>query len=516
MSSNLHLVFRGSAVVLTGMMYGHVLAFLFRVILARHFETETFGTLGIGLSLIAIAVQISSLGLTQGIPAFIARMREEGNLVELRDAIRFGLLVVTLSGILSMILIIAASQHLATLFDTTTEFAFLIAALALIVPIQSFFNYLLAILRGLKDMTAMAVSEEVVNKTVLVGLALLLVLFNWSVYSVSLLVIIAFIPSILLAMAYLKKHYDREENSIREQDQVEQNSSVRKDLLLHSLPLMLAGISGILRHRLDVLLVGMFVSAQHAGLFYAAMPIMMMLTMMRNVFGRILLPVLSQVSVDKSNQIPFDEAYQIYESTARVLSLGIIPVSAFLMFFAEEIVVLLFGSAYAGAGLVLLFVTPGIFVYTLSGNFGALLQSRGHTKQVLYTSIWGTFANLTLIYLLINPLGIAGAAIAVGMSFAVMGMTGIYFVYRSFGFHPFSALLLRGTFLGLGSFSALYALNLWLFENHLTLQLLLFTVLAICYFLILMIAKLIKPEEVSIFLSIITSLYKLPKSRKEN
>lgn len=100
-----------------------------------------------------------------------------------------------------------------------------------------------------------------------------------------------------------------------------------------------------------------------------------------------------------------------------------------LAIFSSEIVVVLGGHKYASAGPVLAILSLALALSFVSGVFGTSLMALGHQPRLLLLSLGTLLVNLAANLLLIPPLGVDGAAIAVVLG-ELAGLTSASWYYR--------------------------------------------------------------------------------------
>lgn len=239
-------------------------------------------------------------------------------------------------------------------------------------------------------------------KVVLILIHAPLIAFAWAVFAEIILSAAGF------AVAYHLKGY---QIKLWQWDYAEAKSLIRD-----SWPLFLSGMAIIVYMRIDQVMLGNMLGDKEVGIYSAAVRI-------SEVWYFIPLAIVSSVSpsIVEAKKIGEDLYYQRIGNLFRFLA-GIAYGIAFLMaVFSDRLVLLLFGSNYAGAGAVLAIHTwAAIFVF-LGIARGPWILNEGLMKLSLYSTIIGAISNIALNLFLIPSLGVIGAAIATLLSYAVSG-----------------------------------------------------------------------------------------------
>jgi O-antigen/teichoic acid export membrane protein len=116
----------------------------------------------------------------------------------------------------------------------------------------------------------------------------------------------------------------------------------------------------------------------------------------------------------------------------------VFPIFLLILVFPKEILMLLYGSKYAGGSMALIVLALGIAVNDFSGTSANMLVGGGRTRLNLLCEVIAAVTNIGLNILLIPAFGIVGAAIATAMSYVTRNISSLTFCYKSYGMHPYS------------------------------------------------------------------------------
>ena len=180
-----------------------------------------------------------------------------------------------------------------------------------------------------------------------------------------------------------------------------------KSLLAESWPLMLTVISISVYQNIDKVMLGQMIGSEAVGIYSAAVKVGMIWLLIPAAFTFSFFPL-----IVKGKQINEDLYYARIRKLFNIVAAIGLPIAIVLMFFSSPLVIFLYGSSYARAGLVL-----GIYVWgSLFASFGgaaeAWIIAEGRTKFALMTKIGGLIINVSLNWLLIPLYREVGAAVA--------------------------------------------------------------------------------------------------------
>lgn len=95
-------------------------------------------------------------------------------------------------------------------------------------------------------------------------------------------------------------------------------------------------------------------------------------------------------------------------------------------------------NRYLSAAMPLRILAVEFFFDALTGSFGEVLQSFGHTRAVMWISVTGTCSNLLMMIILVPSFGVVGASLSMTMSLVVMATMGLLILKFKKQIVPFS------------------------------------------------------------------------------
>ena len=175
-------------------------------------------------------------------------------------------------------------------------------------------------------------------------------------------------------------------------------------------------------YNFDFVLIGFFLGTAPVGIYSAAYkPITVALAIPVTYFLG-LFPLLSRA---------FKESHEAFEAivtrSVHLTSIVALPIGLLGNFFAEHVILLLFGKAYSDAAPVLQVLAWSATLVILRGTFRQALNAAGKANLDLRCALTSTIVNIVLNVLLIPIYGIAGAAYATVIS-------EVFWVFMSFAY----------------------------------------------------------------------------------
>jgi O-antigen/teichoic acid export membrane protein len=193
-----------------------------------------------------------------------------------------------------------------------------------------------------------------------------------------------------------------------------------------ALPCYGANTAQFLNYRLDVFVVGFFAGATSVGRYTLAVSLGQLLWLMSNSVASVLLPKVAASS----------DAGATIRHTTRVtrLSLWATVMGALaLALLATQAIPMLYGEAFRPSIAALVWLLPGIVVFSIANVLAAYIAGIGKPHLNLWVSGISLVITIALDLILIPKLNIVGASIASTVSYSVSAVMLIVFFTRETG-----------------------------------------------------------------------------------
>jgi O-antigen/teichoic acid export membrane protein len=229
-----------------------------------------------------------------------------------------------------------------------------------------------------------------------------------------------------------------------------------KELLLYSLPLLFSGFfGGVIITNIDTAMIGYFRDSIDVGIYNAALPTARITGLVFAPLTVVFLPVITELY--SKNEMP--ELEIIYKTTIKWIFIFLTPLLLILLFYPKTIITFLFGELYSNGSLALVFLSMGLTLRGLGSLHSALLSMIKKTNIIFYVTLAVTIVNIFLNWILIQKIGITGAAMASFLTFSVQYLFYLYLSYHFTGLIPFSYSTLKVILSGLASFLIFFTLT---------------------------------------------------------
>ena len=406
---------------------GSVLRFISGILIARLYSIEWLGIYAIAHSIARITADVGHLGIDQGMVRYVSRLHTLGQHAQLVAVLRQGVRYALGGGIAVGCLLAWFGKDLGgvLLRAQETQLGWMIAGFAVAIPLMTVAQVLAAAIQGMKDLKRRAMALEVFPALAFcVGL---LGLQGQADPQVVLTVgfVASQLVSLLSAIWFLNRCVP-----IRTHPRI----APEPGLLSYSIPLLLTGVLSNLTRWGDVILLGLFSTAEATGLYQFAVRIAAVMSIVTTSVVGIFAPIVSGFHARKQ----VEEIRHHLKWVGRWCFSFSWPSLLFLAIYGAQ-TLLVFGSEFVPAATTLALLAAGHFLWSLVAGNMMLLSMTGYPKLNLFNMAATLIVSVAAGVSLIPALGAVGAALAVLASLAVWTFLQIAQVWKIYRTIPFSS-----------------------------------------------------------------------------
>lgn len=435
LSDSMKKIARGTGIALVGMLLGLLLQFVARLIIARYALEANYGIFSLALVVLTFATMLACLGLHLGATRYIAYFRGKGEVAGVRATISASLQLATVASIIIYVAIFFSAEAIALNIFHAPDFAPALRLFAIGIPFFTLIYILVGIFRGFDRVEPQVYFFYImVNGLFLISLAVIIFAHLHFVT-----VFYAYLAAIVLTLIALAVYTAKKLPQQITLADSKVDTSVRKELLLFSLPLLGSAMFAMIMVWMDTLMLGYFKTPEVVGLYSAAYPLAWFIQQPLAALGLIYTPIATGLY----SQNLMAELRRNYAILTKWLSFLTLPIFLVLCFFPEAVLNLFFGSAYIAAAPALRILSLGLIVNNLLGPNGATLVALGKSRFLMWSSLAAATVNIILNIVLIPPLGIVGAATASAVSLILFNIIVTIKVYSLCRAQPLSKNLLK-------------------------------------------------------------------------
>ncbi|WP_323173748.1 flippase [Natrialba sp. PRR66] len=423
-TSSLRTVTRGAGLFIAGRGISNILRFFINLLLTRSLGTSLYGIYSFGNITLSISLIFTNLGTDRSIlkfiPQFDGERKHQNQILGLAALTSTGASIVVAVG-----LYFAAPWITAMTLNRPLE-TDVIQYFALLLPVSTLTNSIVSLFRSLElPKYHVLISQIVVPLTRLVSVGIAFVIGLSLLGTVAAIVVgsvIAFLIAIRLFL--LKTKLRPRRGSSRE---------MAVEFYDFSIPLTLSKAGSFLANRVDVLMVGIFLTSSAVGIYNVATLIAGLLTLPLAGFNQLFPSIASQLYSERK----LNELESIYCRVTRwTFTIALLMAIGAIVFRME--ILTLFGEDFVAGHVVLVLFVFGQLTNATVGPSGYLLMMTDHQYVTLVNQwVLGVF-NVGLNYILIQELGMIGAAVATASVLATVNLVRVGELWWLEGLFPYS------------------------------------------------------------------------------
>jgi O-antigen/teichoic acid export membrane protein len=206
----------------------------------------------------------------------------------------------------------------------------------------------------------------------------------------------------------------------------------------HAVPTAFSSIGGLLRTRVDVLLIGALLTAEAAGLYNIVLLIVGLTAIPLVAFNQLMPPVSSGLYAAGK----IETLNNVYTTISRMVVTTTVPFIAVQIVYGPELLGI-FGPEYVRGYLVLLVFLVGRVISNAVGATGHLLQMTNNHYVAMVLEWILAVLNVVLTYVFVVEFGLVGAALGTSVAIAAQNLIQVLLLYRLEGLWPFDATFLK-------------------------------------------------------------------------
>lgn len=412
---------RGASLAFVVKISGAVLAFVFNWLLARTLGAEGTGLFFLALTVGTIASVCGRMGMENTLLRFVAAGAAQEDWVRVKGVHRKGMLIALGAGALATVVMLLLAPMLAHGVFDDPNLTRPIQWMALSVIPSTLMVLYGESLKGLKRMLAGSFVQQSQGAG-LFGLACLGLILLGPDARVETVIGVYVIASVVVALLGFGLWYQATP-SLRG---VSGHFDTRQ-LLQTSLPLFWVTAMHLLMNWVGTFALGIWATNTDVGLFNVAYRVALLPTFVLFATNSIAAPKFAALY----EQGDLNGIATTMQHSTRMMTLAALPI-VLPCLAAPGWIMGLFGSEFAGGGLILLILIVGQFINVVTGSVSKLLMMTGHERSVRDIITVTAVLNVALNVGLVPHFGVLGAALASAICLVTQNVQASYLVYRRF------------------------------------------------------------------------------------
>ena len=492
-NQSLQKIAKGTGIVFIGTIIAMLLGFIGTIIIVRYLTTSEYGLFSLTLAVIGIIAGLSSLGLGDGAPRYIAYFRGKQDSKKIFSVIVSSIQITIIASVLCSLFVFFLSDTISMAILHSNDLSTILRILAITIPFSTLSGIIISIFRGFGVVEAKVYFNDVLQQILRISFFIAVVFFGLALIGT----VYAYLGVVVITCAALVVYAVKKVPVLV--GKVRDYEPMRKDLLYFSLPLFGQGILAIIITSTDKLMLGYFKTPDVVGLYSVALTLANLIPIALTSIAFIYVPIVSQLYAKNL----FGEIKKTYAVLTKWGFSAALPIFLILFLFPDAVLNILFGARYMQAGIALQLLALGFLTHSFLGPNGLTLIVMGKTKLVLFNMLVRTIMNVFLNLLLIPMMGMFGAAIASAISLTTGNILASAELYLLSKTHPFTKNYLKPVIVSiiLVFIISTLAKNLFDVLSFLTL-LLFFALFLVIYGLSMLFTRSFDNEDIMLLLAI--------------
>jgi len=479
LNESLRTIAKGTGVGFAGAMFGTVVGYLSRMVIARLLGPDDYGLISLGFAGLMIATTLSLMGFNSGMGRYIAYYRGKEDEARIKGTIISALKVTVPMSFFFMILFFFGADWISIHVFHENDLTPVLMIFAIGIPFWTLTTIFVSISIAFQQIQYHVYTMYIFKDTFKLIAIVILILLGYGVIGAAVGWILAAIGMAVLSFYFVEKNvFPILRSTVK-------SISTAKELFYFSYPLIFVGVSDLVTGWTDTFMLGYFCTATEVGIYNAALPTSKLLAVVLSPIGMIFGPVI--VGLYAKNRL--DELRKTYSSVAKWIFTIVFPGFLLMVLFSERIINILFGVEYVSGSTALGILAFGVLITAMVGPAASVIGAYGKTKIIMWCSFFGASVNVVLNLVLIPVYGMNGAAVATGFSLALITVLHLIFAYRIGGVQPFRWSYVKPLFAAVIAVAVVYGITQYVIGVSLISLVVMLFVFGLLYFVLLLVMK---------------------------
>jgi O-antigen/teichoic acid export membrane protein len=287
-------------------------------------------------------------------------------------------------------------------------------------PFMLLQTFLASLLHGLQDFRRFNIISLVQPGAALFFAFFTLWIFKMAVVGAIIATAMSHMLALILTFYALKVHF-------RKDELCKPTKEYAKKCINYGWKAYLSNIITFVNYRADLFLVNIFINPVAAGAYVIAVRIVERLWVLSNAVSTVIFPLLSELSKNEEGR------RNLTPLVCRWVLISTIFLACILALIAKPFITILFGKEFIKAAQALLFLLPGVTLFSFTRVISNDIAARGRPDLNMYVSFIVVAINICANCLLIPSMGINGAALATTIAYSTDGIIKLYLYARLSG-----------------------------------------------------------------------------------
>lgn len=382
------------------------LGFLLSILLSNQLGAALYGLYAYGNTVLSTIAMFADLGGERGLLKYLPMLEDDPVRQRRVATVAFGV-----AGVVSLVVatvVFAAAPLINRLSVDVPAFTTVLRLFAVVLPLQLALKLLGGCFRALDLLRFQVLTRQILEPAAKLLAAVLALLLGYSVVGYVALIVAAVGLTAVVGFALLFRY-----SSLR--PKLTSAAAEARGFYRFSLPLAASNVESLIYNKVDLFMVGAFLTASAVGVYSISVLLAGLLLVPLTALNQLFAPIASRLHENDRSA----ELGQLYRAVTRlVIGVSLVLTAALIVYRAE--VLSLFGPEFTAGTAVLAVVAVGQFLNSVAGPANYLLMMTDHQDVVLVNNWVFAALNAGLNYALILEFGLIGAGIATAATIGLL------------------------------------------------------------------------------------------------
>ncbi len=389
--------------------------FVLRIFLARYLGPADLGLYTLSFTAYSFGLLLSAFGIGAALTKYVAEYK--GDNPRISALVSTGSLISFIIGIIMGLMMFIAAAPIANHFFHMPQLGPLLRIIAISLPFIALEKATLGFMVGLRRMRTYA-ALQIFQNVLMVILTVVLVIIGYGLIGAVFALVVSIVLTSLISVFIIRKSLTIPGTL--------QFPQLVKMLTIFGVYVVLANGIDLINANAGNVILGYFMTDVDVGLYGTAI----------TLFSVIRQPAAAIQTITSSTIATYwgrgeiEKIENLVNKVMKYVAAVMIPIGFVAVFFAREIITIIFGAEYAAAALPFQILVVGAVIGAIQASVGTVLSSTAYVNMIFKLGGIAVVANTMLNWLLVPRLGMSGAAIGTTVSILVVVLLNLYFAQR--------------------------------------------------------------------------------------
>ena len=450
-SNALMSIIEGASLYFVGRMLSKAIRFFFNLVMTRALGATLYGVYSYAVIIQQFAMLVSRFGSDQSflrfIPEYSGDAKHQSNLVGI------GYTTTLMGSIIIAAILFLSSPTIADLTLGNQSLVPVLRIFSLSLPFLAIADLTNSVFRGVEKMQYQVISASIAQPIIELVFVSIAFALGYSLIGATAGVGVAMVVVCGIALFFLFSRTDIHPNPM-----AEKGGAV--EFYNFSLPLTFKAIGSFMYSRVDLLMVGVFLTGSSVGIYQITTLLSGFLTLPLSAINQLFPSIAAGLYADDDT----DQLNSIFGIVTRWVLTAVIPMCLVLFIYPFE-VLSIFGPDFTDGTLVLVLFTFSQLVNSAVGPSAYVVLMTGHQYLNMINQWLLGGLNIILNYLLITQYGLIGAALATALVLILINALRIVEVWYLERLFPYSSRFVKPLLSGVTAGTAMLFVK-WVLDGY--------------------------------------------------